>query len=179
MGFSSEQALGDFLHSRQEMEVGVATVLAEAASAAGAEDLLCEVEAQLFLVAPSAERKETTITTVTAVNFSSCHALWRESAVFEFGSAFKHHLSSPIPATSTGELSQSILALISVPNYVNSPSLPPSLPLSLPPSLPPPPSPPPPSCRALPSLSDRRGTCCLVWRRRSTASSTGMKRSPS
>ena len=102
VGFSSEQAIGDFLDSRLEMEVGVAAVLMEAAAA----DVLCEVEAQLFLVAPTGQvgRKEPTITTVTADNCSSCFGVWRESAVFEFGSTFKHHLSRHPPTTSTGDI---------------------------------------------------------------------------
>ena len=99
VGFSSELAIGDFLHSRQEMEADVAEVLTVAASGAGVEDLLCEVEAELFLVG---ERKQA-ITMVTADNYPSCYAVWRESAVFEFGSAFKHHLSSLTPS-STGDI---------------------------------------------------------------------------
>ena len=76
--------------------------MAEAASTANVKGLLCEVEAQLFLLAPSTGKKGPTITMVTVENVSSCYAVWGESSMFEFGSAFQDYFSGHMPSASAG-----------------------------------------------------------------------------
>lgn len=87
----------------EEVQSSLAAVMAEAASAANMKGLCFGVEAQLFLVVPNTERKEAPITTVTADNVSTCYAVWKESIVFEFSSAFNAHISSRVPSTRAGE----------------------------------------------------------------------------
>ena len=91
-----------FMKCQQRVEQGLAADLAASASGAKVKCFQSKVIAQLFFVAPSLKKKIAIITKVTADNFSSCYALWKESKVFEFCSTFKTFFSNPESTASSG-----------------------------------------------------------------------------
>ena len=78
------------------MEVDLASLFSQHLSQSAAEPRphSCEVETELFLVAPDGTQKSARVYNVTEANYSECLSMLKESDVFQFGPLFQVHQSS-------------------------------------------------------------------------------------
>ena len=87
VAFPSEHGLRTFLDAREQVEIDLASLFCQKLpqSAAEPHPLSCEVETELFLIAPDAKQKEAGVIKVTKDNCSDCLTILKESGVFEVG----------------------------------------------------------------------------------------------
>ena len=86
------------------MEVDLASLFSRHLSQSAAEPrpLSCEVETELFLVAPDAKLKDARVISVSSDNCSECLSILKDSSVFEFSSLFRAYLHTPDRSLSNG-----------------------------------------------------------------------------
>ena len=93
--FPSAHGLETFLNAKDRVEVDLASLFSRHLSQSGAEPcpLSCEVETELFLVAPDDKQKDARVISVSSDNCSECLSILKDSSVFEFGPLFRayHH----------------------------------------------------------------------------------------
>ena len=104
--FPSTHGLKTFLSAKERVEVDLASLFSQHLSQSTSEPhpLHCEVETELFLIAPDAKQKSASIYNVTERNYAECLSMLTESHVFQFGPLFQVHQSSNI-SRANGELS--------------------------------------------------------------------------
>ena len=128
--FPSSHGLETFLNAKDRVEVDLATLFSQHLSQSAAEPCLlsCEVETELFLVAPDDEQKDARVISVSSDNCSECLSILKDSSVFEFGPLFRAYHHTPDRALSKGSYKKRPL-----PGFCF--YLPLALSLSVPPSL--------------------------------------------
>ena len=105
VAFPSSHGLKTFLDNKDRVEVDLASLYSRHLSQSTAEPsrLSCEVETELFLIAPDAKQKSASICNVTERNYDECLSILTESDVLQFGPLFQMHQSSNI-SRANGEL---------------------------------------------------------------------------
>lgn len=92
--FLAKHSLRAFLSAKERVEIELASLFSQllSHSAKGPCSISCEVETELFLVAP--QQKEASVVEVTEDNCAECFSILEDSAVFRFGQLFQdynHH----------------------------------------------------------------------------------------
>ena len=102
--FPSAHGLETFLNAKDRVEVDLASLFSRHLSQSAAEPctLSCEVEMELFLVAPDDKQKDARVISVSSDNCSECLSILKDSSVFEFGSMFRAYHHTPDRAFSKG-----------------------------------------------------------------------------
>ena len=105
VAFPSAHGLKTFLEAKEQMEVDLSSLFSQHLSQSASEPrpLSCEIETELFLIAPNAKQKNASIYNVTERNYSECLSMLKESDVFQFGPLFQVHQSNN-PNGANGEL---------------------------------------------------------------------------
>ena len=103
--FPSLHGLKTFLSAKDRVEVDLASLFSQHLSQSTTEPhpLICEVETELYLIAPDAKQKSASIYNVTERNCIECLSMLKESDVFQFRPLFQVHQSSN-PSRANGEL---------------------------------------------------------------------------
>ena len=98
-----------FLSAKERVEIDLASLFSQhlvvpLSLAAEPRPFSCEVETDLFLIAPDAKQKDARVVRVTADNCSRCLSIWKESEVFKFDPLLQHHQFNPEHTMARGEL---------------------------------------------------------------------------
>lgn len=94
-----------FLGAKEQVEVDLASLFSQqlAQSVEKQCQLGCNVETELFLIAPKSKHKEANVIKVTEDNCSECFSILRDSEVFEFGPLFREYQFNPGRTMARGE----------------------------------------------------------------------------
>ena len=118
--FPSAHDLETFLNAKDRVEVDLASLFSRHLSQSAAEPcpLSCEVETELFLVAPDAKQKDARVISVSSDNCSECLSILKDSNVFGFGPLFRTYHLTPDRALSKGSGTVMIVNILPITSYI-------------------------------------------------------------
>ena len=112
VSFLSQESVWNFLRSQKKMEIELSTLLSQhfpVSDSKSHSPLVCEVDTELFLINVDAQKKNAWVEAVGEANCSACLAIWKESAMFEFGSLFRARKFDPRRDLMNGEFIETLL----------------------------------------------------------------------
>ena len=103
--FPSSHGLKTFLSAKERVDVDLVSLFSQHLSQSASEPrpLSCEVETELFLIAPDAKQKIAGVYKISERNYAECLSMLKGSDVFQFRPLFQVYESNN-PSRANGEL---------------------------------------------------------------------------